>query len=117
MEIAVMRWPIGAQGSDESGQCFSGERWQQQSFSSVRRMINTNLLGYSTDRYRPCDGTPNAATVAVTTGRVSLSPCTELWSMKIKKRYFWNSVAVLCLSLKIRWSHWEYRHMAGSAMS
>ncbi len=39
-------------------------------------------------RYRPCDGTPNAATVAVTTSRVSLSPCTALWSMKIKKKLF-----------------------------
>ncbi len=37
---------------------------------------------------RPSDGTPNAATVAVTTGRVSLSPCTALWSMKIKNNSF-----------------------------
>ena len=37
---------------------------------------------------RPSDGTPNAATVAVTTGRVSLSPCTALWSMKIRKKIF-----------------------------
>ncbi len=46
------------------------------------------LLGYSIDRYKPCAGIPNAATVAVTTGRVSLSPCTALWSMKIKKNIF-----------------------------
>jgi hypothetical protein len=62
METAVMRWPIGAQGP--------------------------NLLGYSIDRYRPCDGTPKAATVAVTRGRVSLSPSTALWSMKIKNNIF-----------------------------
>jgi hypothetical protein len=68
MEFAVMR-PIGAQSSDQSGQCFSGEgdRWQQQSFSSARRMIDT---------------------VAVTRGRVSLSPCTALWSIKIKNNIF-----------------------------
>ncbi len=33
-----------------------------------------------------------------------------------KKQYFWNSVARLCLSLNIRWRHWEYCHMACGAM-
>ncbi len=34
-----------------------------------------------------------------------------------KKQYFCNSEAILCPSLKIRWRHWEYRHMACGAMS
>jgi hypothetical protein len=65
MEIAVMRWPIGAL------------------FLGLGRSTETQRR-VKTMRYRPCDGTPNAATVALTTGRVSLSPCTALWSMKIK---------------------------------
>jgi hypothetical protein len=51
-------------------------------------MIDTKFEGYLIDRYRLCDGTPIAATVAVTAGRVSLSPCTALWSMKIKNITF-----------------------------
>jgi hypothetical protein len=47
------------------------------------------------DRYRPCDGTPNAATVAVTRGRVSLSSCTALWSMKIRKTFLELSNVIL----------------------
>ncbi len=47
-----------------------------------------NLLGHSTDRYRLCNSTPNAATVAVTTDRVSLLPCTALWRIKIKNTIF-----------------------------
>ncbi len=47
-----------------------------------------NLLGYSIDRYKPYGGTPKAATVAVTRGRISLSPCAALWSMKIKNNIF-----------------------------
>jgi hypothetical protein len=57
--------------------------------------IRAMFLGYSIDRYRPSDGTPNAATVAVTTGRVSLSPCTALWSMKIKSNILELSSATL----------------------
>ncbi len=33
------------------------------------------------------------------------------------KKYFWNSVALLCLALQIQWRHWVYRHMACGAMS
>jgi hypothetical protein len=33
-----------------------------------------------------------------------------------KKKYFWNSVALLCLALQIWWRHWEYRHMACGAV-
>jgi hypothetical protein len=35
--------------------------------------------------YIPCDDTPNAATVAVTTGGVSLRPCTARGSKKTKR--------------------------------
>ncbi len=35
-------------------------------------------------RHSPCDDAPNAATVAVTTGRVSLQPWTPKWSMETK---------------------------------
>ncbi len=34
-----------------------------------------------------------------------------------RKKYFWNSVALLCLALQTWWRHWEYRHMACGAMS
>jgi hypothetical protein len=50
--------------------------------------IRAMFLGYSIYRYGPSDGTPNVATVAVTTGKVSLSLCTALWSMKIKSNIF-----------------------------
>ncbi len=29
-----------------------------------------------------------------------------------KKQYFWNLVAILHMSLQLRWWHWEYRHVA-----
>jgi hypothetical protein len=73
MEIAVMR-PIGAHDETNRGPglgpiraMFLGLGRQQQSFRSARRMIDT---------------------VAVTRGRVSLSPCTAQWSMKIKNNIF-----------------------------
>ncbi len=57
--------------------------------------IRAMFFGYSIDRYRPRDDTPNAATVAVTSGRVSLSPCAALWSMKIKSNIFEISSAIV----------------------
>ncbi len=43
--------------------------------SAMLGTIRAMFLGYSIDHYRPSDGTPNAATVAITKGRVSLSHC------------------------------------------
>ncbi len=38
--------------------------------------------------YSPCDYTPNAATLAVTTGRVSLWQLAVMWSMETKNNIF-----------------------------
>jgi hypothetical protein len=40
--------------------------------------------------YSPCEDTPTAATIAVTTGGVSLRPRTARGSMKTKKNIFAN---------------------------
>ncbi len=48
----------------------------------------TSELWYLISRYSLCDNTPNAVTVAATTGREALQPRTTSWSMATKTIFF-----------------------------
>ncbi len=94
--------PIGAQSSAMLGPIRAMLPQISMCCSSVALPLPVNCSGFrSCTSFVSCAHmikrimTPNAATVSVTRGRVSLSPCTALWSMKIKKIFLEPSSATL----------------------
>jgi hypothetical protein len=67
-------------------------------------------------RYSPYDDNPTAATVAVRTCEVSLLSCKDIFLVPYSTLRS-TAVAILYLSLRLRWRQWDYRHMGCSSLS